>query len=291
VPAPDSTRSSPGREPLEVAELRQLQQAHPELSDAAELQIRLFELQHRLQARLPHPTLDFADSTRRQALVTGCPVLSVDDLGIDWPELRLMAQRVAGVLQQFDALDAADAAATLDLSRDGDAFERVVREWYDRTGARPSDGSRHPSDAAGAAESLSQVLLLSMRPFLGRCAETAAAMLDTSTWSKGYCPLCGGEPEMAVITRAATRRLVCGRCLCQWDFDALACPHCRNADRTRITTFASRDRLYRIAACDECQRYLKAYDARHSERPFLPGLDSVATLPLDAAAIQRGYLS
>lgn len=257
---------------------------HPELSEAAELQIHLFELQHRMQARLPHPTLDFADASRRAALTAGRRVLSFDDLGVDWPELRLMVQRVAGVLGRFDSLDAADADATLDLSRDPDAFERVVRHWYDR-----SDAASQPSTSAFAADALDKVLSLAMRPFLGRCAETAAAMLDTSSWSAGTCPLCGGEPEMAVITRAATRRLVCGRCLCHWDFDPLACPHCRNDDRTRITTFASRDRRYRIAACDACLRYLKAYDARHSDRPFLMGLDSVATLPLDAAAMQRGY--
>jgi formate dehydrogenase maturation protein FdhE len=62
-----------------------------------------------------------------------------------------------------------------------------------------------------------------------------------------------------------------------------------NADRARITSFASRDKQYRIYGCDACQRYLKAFDARHASRPIMPAVDSVATLPLDAAAMQRGY--
>ena len=69
----------------------------------------------------------------------------------------------------------------------------------------------------------------------------------------------------------------------------LTCPHCGNSDRSRITSFATPDGRYRVYGCDECQRYLKAYDARHASRPVMPMVDSVATLPLDAAAMQRGY--
>jgi len=46
-----------------------------------------------------------------------------------------------------------------------------------------------------------------------------------------------------------------------------------------------------VYACDECRRYLKAYDGRRASRPVMPMVDAVATLPLDAAAIQRGYTS
>ena len=42
-------------------------------------------------------------------------------------------------------------------------------------------------------------------------------------------------------------------------------------------------------ACDVCTRYVKAYDGRRATRPVMPIVDSIATLPLDAAAIQRGY--
>ena len=71
----------------------------------------------------------------------------------------------------------------------------------------------------------------------------------------------------------------------------LTCPYCGNAERSRITSFATPDGLYRVYACDVCMRYLKAYDARRAPRPVMSVVDSVATLPLDAAAIQRGYTS
>ena len=92
-----------------------------------------------------------------------------------------------------------------------------------------------------------------------------------------------------MITAAADRLLICGRCAARWRFEPLTCPFCLNADRSRITSFASRDGQYRLYACDVCERYVKAYDARRASRPVMPVVDGVATLPLDAAAIQKGY--
>jgi formate dehydrogenase maturation protein FdhE len=48
--------------------------------------------------------------------------------------------------------------------------------------------------------------------------------------------------------------------------------------------------MYRVYGCDACQRYLKACDSRRTSRPVMPLVDGVATLPLDAAAIARGYV-
>jgi FdhE protein len=138
---------------------------------------------------------------------------------------------------------------------------------------------------------LEQVLALAMKPFLCRCAEVLQPRGELAAWHHGHCALCGGEPDLAVITPAAERHLICGRCTLRWNFAPLTCPYCSNANRARITSFATPDGRYRVYACDNCRRYLKAYDARRATRPVLPVVDSVATLPLDAAAMQRGYSS
>ena len=120
-------------------------------------------------------------------------------------------------------------------------------------------------------------------------SEVLAPQVDLTTWTHGHCPICGWEPDFAVITPSAERRLFCGRCVAQWSFASLTCAFCANDDRRLITSFTSRDGLYRVYGCDVCQRYLKAYDARHAQRPVMVAVDSIATLPLDAAAMQRGY--
>ena len=113
---------------------------------------------------------------------------------------------------------------------------------------------------------------------------------DLSAWRHGHCPCCGWEPDFAVITPSADRRLICGRCAAQWSFGTHTCPFCSNDDRSLITSFATRDGRYRVYACDVCRRYLKAYDGRGAARPVMVSVDSIATLPLDAAAIQKGYV-
>ena len=95
----------------------------------------------------------------------------------------------------------------------------------------------------------------------------------------------------ALITPAAERHLICSRCTLRWKYETLTCPFCHNAERNRITSFATPDGRYRVYACDACRRYLKAYDGRRASRPVMPMVDAVATLPLDAAAMQRGYSS
>jgi FdhE protein len=130
-----------------------------------------------------------------------------------------------------------------------------------------------------------------MRPILTRAADAIVARVDLGGWVHGHCPVCGGEPDLAVITPAAERHLICSRCALRWKFEPLTCPYCRNSNRARITSFATTDGQYRVYACDVCRRYLKAYDGRRATRPVMPMVDTVATLPLDAAAIQRGYSS
>ena len=83
--------------------------------------------------------------------------------------------------------------------------------------------------------------------------------------------------------------LTCGRCEGRWPWDEVGCTGCETRDPSHLVTFTSPDRRYRIYACNKCRRYLKAYDSRGARRPALPVVDTIATLPLDAAAIQRGY--
>jgi FdhE protein len=267
----------PRSEPREIVELRRLKQEQPDLGSAADLQIELLQLQRRVQGRILLPAIKL-DTAYLAGLLAAGPILKFDHLKIDWSDLRFLVRAVGAAMRTHEALDAADLRKVEAVTRDSERLPHVVRCWY--------DGSANlPEEAVG----LETVLLQAMRPILTRAADAIVARLDMSGWNRGTCPVCGGEPDLAVITPAAERLLICGRCLARWPFDQIACPFCRNADRARITSFTSRDGQYRLSACDACERYLKAYDARRAPRPVMPAVDSVATLPLDAAAMQRGY--
>jgi FdhE protein len=278
----------PRTEPREIVELKQIKTSQPELASAVDMQLALVEMQRRVQGRVPLPWIqidpDWAASQQR----AGRPLVRFRDIPLEWSDFRLTFRQTADILHRYEALERADYQALVAMGREGNTLEPIVMKWYARTSGEQTDApaSIEP-DGPG---SLDQVLVLALRPFLARCAEALSQRVDMSGWTHGSCPFCGWEPDFAVITPSAERRLICGRCTGQWSFAPLTCPFCANDDRALVTSFATRDGKYRVYACDVCRRYLKAYDGRHATRPVMVSVDSIATLPLDAAAIQRGYI-
>jgi len=268
-------------ESREIAELRRLKLEQPELASAADLQVELLQLQRRVQSRVSLPAIRL-DKDYLNGLLATPPVLQFEHIPIEWGDLRFLLRATAAAMRSHDALDDGDFRRIENLCRDAVRLPIALRSWYEST--RPSA----PPIAADAA-GLEPVILQAMRPFLTRSADAIMAKTDLVGWTAGTCPLCAGEPDFAVITPAADRILICARCSARWHFHQITCPFCANSDRSRMTSFASRDGQYRLYACDVCERYLKAFDARRASRPVMPAVDTVATLPLDAAAMQKGY--
>jgi hypothetical protein len=280
-------------ESREALELQSIRAQHPELAAAVDMHLELLALQRRIQGRVTLPMLDLSADTLRRHQVEARPLLRFEDIPLDLSDLRLTVRTTADVLRRFGALEQADYDKAQSLGRDMQLLT-TVGNWYREAAERQlavagvtSVSAKSPGDETA----LGQVIALAMRPFLSRCAEVLQQRPELANWTHSHCALCGGEPDLAVITPSAERHLICGRCSLRWKFESLTCPYCRNSDRSRITSFATTDGKYRVYACDVCQRYLKAYDGRRATRPVMPIVDSVATLPLDAAAMQRGYRS
>jgi hypothetical protein len=286
---PEPAQPRPTRsETREVIELRSLRTEQPDLASAIDMQIALLDMQRRVQSRVPLPWIETDAAWLQSQCVAGRAVVRFADIPIDWSSFRLTLRQTTDILRRFEALEADEHRAIVELGRDS-SFEPTVKRWYEETsGVNGEDPKARSKDDAPAG--LDQVLVLALRPFLARCAEVLMQRTDLPQWTHGHCPSCGWEPDFSVIKRAASRRLICGRCLAQWIFDAIACPFCSNSDRSLITSFATRDGRYRVYACNVCRRYLKAYDGRKATRPVMVGVDTIATLPLDAAAMQRGYV-
>jgi FdhE protein len=279
----------PRAESREIIELRQIRVAQPELASAVDMQIALVDMQRRVQARVPLPWIQADPTWLSTQQREGRPLVRFGDIPLEWSDFRLTLRQTADILRRFDALEPAEHEQIVAIGRDGNALEPIVASWYNASSGVQTDETAQPRLPAGAPPSLDQVFVLAIRPFLARCAESMMQRVDLSAWTHGHCPFCGWEADFAVITPTADRRLICGRCVAQWAFAAHQCPFCANDDRALITSFATRDGRYRVYACDVCRRYLKAYDGRNATRPVMVAVDSIATLPLDAAAMQRGY--
>lgn len=270
-------------DPRDVAELKALAERQPQLSAAAALQIDLIDALHRVGTRIATPSIGLGLDEVAERLREGQPLVDFDHIPIDWNEARLLFRQVTDILRRHDAVDGPASARLHDVGRSAE-FIDLARQWF--------AAGRSDSDV----EMLDEVLAWAIRPFLTRAAEvlqqrarTSADTGDFGNWQQRVCPVCGGEPDFACITASAERQLICSRCFTRWATDPFACPYCGERDRGRITSLATPDGAYRVAACQTCRRYVKTFDGRRATRGVIPAVDAIATLPLDAVVMQRGF--
>ncbi len=276
-------------EPPDVTALRVVAQRQPALASAVDMQIELLSLQHRVEVRLSTAWMDVDEIRVAGRLAAGLPVLRFEDIPFEWTEFRLFFRQVADLLRRFELLEPSQYEEIQRRVRSGRPTESEVARWFSGDSGRGLAPDTPAAEAADLDESVAQVMEIAARPFLAKIVATTAGRLDVSSWRRSSCPYCGGAPEMAVWVSDGDGRLACGRCAGTWRYDPRACALCGNDVPGTLTSFTSPDRVYRLTACDRCGRYLKAYDVTVGQRPLMLPVDTIATLPLDAAAQQRGY--
>lgn len=271
----------------DISELRTLRSAHPELGTAIDMQIALVELHRRMQLRIPTSPSPPSAAEALARLSAGRRLLELAEISLEWSDLRLSIRQTADILARYESLEPADHDAVSALVRNGDGLERVVRAWYEES--REGPGRPPSTERSAYPDVLDDLLGIAIRPFLERTVEVAIRTAKLDGWWRPWCPFCGGQPDFAVLPDDHARHLICSRCLARWAWEVIACPWCPTRAASQLPTFTSGDRRYRVYACNVCRRYLKAYDARGARRPVMPVVDTIATLPLDAAAVQQGY--
>jgi hypothetical protein len=272
VPSPPA--GSAPAEPRDIAALRRLRTAAPDLAPAVDFQLAWLQTERRVDARVALPRTLGNDALCGARLASGRRVLEFDDLVLDWSDLRRLCGQAADLLRRADFLEPDVEAQALACLRDAQALPVELRRWFDR------DPTVDPAAA--------QVWTFGLRPYLMRAAAALLPRLATAEWQGASCLICGGDAEFAAWS-GADRRLVCGRCAAQWSFDPARCPHCLDADGTSRQSFSDPSRSYRVEACTHCRRYVKGIDEDRAGRGVLIAYDPIATIPLDAAASQLGF--
>ena len=130
----------------------------------------------------------------------------------------------------------------------------------------------------------------SIRPSVETGREQLQNELDSETWLKGYCPLCGSLPSLSLLKGEGGKRyLLCSYCGYQWRIDRLFCPFCNNKDQESLHYFSPEgEESYRIDLCEKCNQYIKTIDFRKMEESD-PFMEDLATSHLDILAVQKGY--
>jgi FdhE protein len=129
-------------------------------------------------------------------------------------------------------------------------------------------------------------------PYLHACARRWPTS-PRSTWSQGYCPVCGAWPafaEVRGIQRA--RHLRCGRCGCSWPMPVLACTYCATTDHDALGALVVDDKTARwsVDVCHSCSGYLKSFTTLQPTPSNEILVHDLASVDLELAAVARGFV-
>lgn len=144
-------------------------------------------------------------------------------------------------------------------------------------------------------EVVSFLVSQTLRPFMRLMARKLSAEFDYDTWHRGTCPVCGGNPTMAYLSKGAgRRRLYCSLCECDWFFMRIGCPYCANTEGAKIKYFTvDDDKRYRVYVCEVCKGYIKTVDHSASALGEKPEMfwEDAKTVHLDLIAMREGFIN
>jgi FdhE protein len=264
--------------------LEAAQEQHTALDDLLSFYHDIYQVQFQAKQELPDPEVR-DEIARLWRLEGGIPELTFDQLGVDPAYLnRLVGQIVeVFVLHDHPALQASDGPWT---PQELVAHAQQVFETWDTLMAPHAGAVGTGGPATGGLTA--QAVGFALGTYLQRAAERILPHLDLSLWTRGYCPICGGRPNLALLGHdGASRHLVCSRCTGEWAYPGTACPFCESEETQ--TYYVSEDGLYHLFVCPGCKAYLKAVDVRRAQRDIYPLVEHLLTVGMDLAARQESY--
>jgi FdhE protein len=262
-----------------TAELRRVRPAYAEMLD---FYGPLFALQENGRLSVSASPVTIADNMATIKRKADLPLLGSGDFPIDHNNALKMLCEICSLARRANP-DLATAAANIEKALQ-DASLDTARLFGDL------DDEAQLVYVAGqisvAPEMLATLAYHAARPSILVIAEQLRSILRAEDkWRKGYCPLCGSAPVLALLDAEGHKRVCCGFCWHEWLLPRLSCPFCETTDSEVLHYFFSeQEPEYRVDVCDGCSNYIKTVDTRHTIRKIYPALEAVATLHLDMKA-------
>lgn len=141
-----------------------------------------------------------------------------------------------------------------------------------------------PSNATFVLSLVARVLLE------GRAREAAAALGDFA-WEKGYCPVCGEFPSIALIEEEGGRRFLhCSSCGQDWRFTRVVCPYCEKEAPKEMDYYYVENKTQESAfVCDQCKKYLVTLYRAGRLHARDMDISAISLVHLDMILQDKGY--
>ena len=249
------------------------------LPGSMEFYRRLLTIQTLARRRIGVPEICLSRETARDRLINGHPLLSFNELSVDWSLLQDIFTEVSTLLSSYSEVWA-EIAGNRQFSTS--RLKENAAAWF--------EGTRLPI-AEDVDEALWEFMIhTAIKPFLASHGEALLHLVDQELWRRGSCPVCGGSPDFSYLDKErGARWLLCSRCDAGWLFQRLECPYCGTQDQNALSFLMDDKGLYRLYVCHQCQHYLKTIDLRQIEDEVLLPLERLLTLDMDIQAQKDGY--
>ena len=159
----------------------------------------------------------------------------------------------------------------------GDGENKTVQQWGKDLKVTPSNASF--------------VMSLVSRVVLEQRAEEIEKALGSFDWEKGYCPVCGDFPSIALIEEEGGKRFLhCSSCGCDWRYTRVICPYCEHKAPQEMDYYYIENKTQESAfICDKCKKYLVTlYRAGHLLARDMD-VSAIALVHLDMIMQDKGY--
>ncbi len=135
------------------------------------------------------------------------------------------------------------------------------------------------------------LLSLTARVLLERRAREITKALGDFVWEKGYCPICGEFPSIALIEEEGGKRFLhCSSCGQDWRFTRVVCPYCEKEAQKEMDYFYVENKTQESAfVCDQCKKYLVTLYRAGRLHPRDMDISAISLVHLDMIMQDKGF--
>jgi FdhE protein len=248
----------------------------------------LFLVRERLIDELNLKSVD-PSSIDGEKLRQGIPCISQTPFflkGDPWEKMGLAV--LSAIREGFPALKE-DAAKLEESIKAGDI--RLIDAFADFPGSMETVVDRWSNEKDIKPQAIALLLGAVTRIVLQAKSAGIGGHIEGMGWEKGYCPLCGAHPTIAVIREKIPQRwLHCSRCGHEWRFSRMFCPGCEQESPSGMDYFYVEDRRQETAfTCNSCKRYLITLNQISDIGDYDRDVSAMSLIHLDLIMQEKGF--
>lgn len=156
-------------------------------------------------ARVPLPRLERSPEGAGDLLRQGIPLLRPEELEVDWEAFAQLCEEICHIASQHQP----------ELGEELERIRAFLGSYPDKRSLVVDylrDGPVEGVEETGLnGELLAFVLNNALDPFLRAHPEVLAPLVDDHLWYHGRCPVCGGQPDFALLEGDRAPGISCAR--------------------------------------------------------------------------------